>query len=274
MLFLVSTPIGNLSDFTYRAVEVLKACDYVLCEDTRHSKRLMEHYGIATPLHSYHKFNERRSLGPLLDDLRGGKKIALVSDAGTPGIADPGQLLVAACVSEGIEVVPVPGACAAITALSASGLETERFQFIGFLPKKHGELQTVLAETLYYPGTTICYESPHRIKDLLTLINELAPRRTLVVMREITKKFEEHLHGTASDILSQIGAREAKGEFVVMFAEQRGEEGSWNEVSIEEQVRKLQETFGVSLSEAIKIVARERGVPKNQIYKQFHSSSS
>ncbi len=274
MLYLVSTPIGNLADITFRAVDTLKACHYILCEDTRHSKRLLDHYQISTPLKSYHKFNEKSSIEPILSDLRDGKEIALISDAGTPGVSDPGMLLVKACVEEGFKVVPIPGACAAIAAVSTAGLDTDRFQFMGFLPKKRGELQTLLAEVFQYPGTTICYESPHRVRGLLELIVELCPERPLVLMRELTKKFEQRYCGSAGEILLMLGEGEVKGEIVLMVGAASEEEPSWEGLTIEAHVVQLKERFNVSLSEAIKIAAQQRGVPKNQIYKRFHSDNA
>ena len=177
VLYLVSTPIGNLADFSFRAVETLKKCDYILCEDTRHSRFLLEHYGIQTPLKSFHKFNEAKALESVLSDLKEGKTLALISDAGTPLISDPGQELVLQCRAEGLAVSAIPGACAVIDALVLSGLPSTPFQFIGFLPKKEKELQSVLSQALFYAGTTIAYESPHRIEETLAAIAQIDPKK-------------------------------------------------------------------------------------------------
>ena len=218
MLYLVSTPIGNLADFSYRAVEILKKCDYILCEDTRHSRVLLEHYGIGTPLKSYHKFNETKSLEPILADLKEGKTLALISDAGTPLISDPGQELVLHCRKEQVPVSAIPGACAAIDALVLSGLPAAPFQFIGFLPKKEKELQTALSQALIYNGTTIAYESPHRIEETLSCIAQIDPQRELCIARELTKMYEECLSGTAFMLLEHFKANAPRGEIVLLIS--------------------------------------------------------
>lgn len=264
MLYLVATPIGNLGDITYRAVETLKSCDYILCEDTRHSLPLLKRYDIQKPLRSLHKFNEAAREKEVLDDLREGKIIGLISDAGTPGIADPGSRMVLKCVEEGLPVQSLPGSCAAIVALTASGLDTERFQFIGFLPKKQGELIKALAKALAYSGTTICYESPHRVEDTLKELEAMAPERKVVIARELTKKFEEFLRGTARDLLDHLAKLEGvKGEITLLIAG-GGTEGEI-ELTLEEEVAKM-EQLGLSRQEAIKEAARNRGLPKREVY--------
>ena len=274
-LFLVATPIGNLSDMSYRAVDTLKSVDYILCEDTRHSLTLLQHYAISKPLKSYHKFSESSQQESLLSDLQAGKKIALISDAGTPGISDPGQRLVQACRESGLEVIAIPGACAAITALSCSGLETDRFQFLGFLPKKSGELRHVLKEALMYSGSTVCYESPNRLKDVLKELVELAPERKLVVGRELTKKFEEVRSGTASELLAYWETHTLKGEIVVMISGNKiSLDDSWKTLSPEEHVKMMQDTYHLTKNEAIKMVAQIRGVPKREVYRDAHSLDS
>lgn len=218
MLFLIATPIGNLKDITLRALETLAACDYLLCEDTRHTRVLLNHYDIKTPLKSFHRFNEKNRQSAILEDLLEGKKIGLVSDAGTPGISDPGELLVETCRLQNIPVTPIPGPCAAIAAISASGLKTGRFQFFGFLPRKKGKLKKILEETLSFPGTTICYESPFRIAPTLKAIIELDPQRKCALAREITKKFETFLSGSAQELLVELQAKPPKGEFVLLIS--------------------------------------------------------
>jgi 16S rRNA (cytidine1402-2'-O)-methyltransferase len=216
MLYLIATPIGNLGDISFRAIEILKSCDYLLCEDTRHSVLLLQKYEIKKPLKSYHKFCEARKETEIMEDLKNGKTIGLITDAGTPGIADPGERLVASCVVHSIPVVPIPGPCALIQALCASGLETSLFQFCGFLPKKSGQLQKAIANILEYPGTSICYESPMRILRVLKEIYSQDSQRQIVIARELTKKFEEFIHGTAEEILNLLDQRVIKGELVLL----------------------------------------------------------
>src|SRR3990167_5491416 len=181
MLYIVATPIGNLDDFSKRAVDTLSSCDAILCEDTRRSSILLNRYGIQKPLISYHKFKEKASLEKILTDLQSGQNLALISDAGTPCINDPGQILVQACIEKGIEVTAIPGACSVIQALVLSGFDTSSFQFIGFLPKSG---QSALKRALHYPGTTVCFESPERLISTLEEILALDPDRELAVARE------------------------------------------------------------------------------------------
>ncbi len=217
MLYLVATPIGNLGDITFRAVEVLKHCDVILCEDTRHSGKLLNHYEITTPRKSYHMFNEARREPEILERLRNGQDVALISDAGTPGISDPGQRLVRACAEAELPVTAIPGPCAAIQGLVASGLDSTQFQFLGFLPKKPGKLRKALQAALDYPGTSIVYESPHRLHKSLKALAELSPETPVVVARELTKKFEEYRRGTAPELLEHYLAKPPKGEIVLLI---------------------------------------------------------
>ncbi len=271
MLYLVATPIGNLSDITYRAVEILKSCDYILCEDTRHSLHLLQHYSIQKPLKSFHKFSEASKEDEVITDLKNGRIIALISDAGTPGISDPGTRLVQRCVQEGVTVQSIPGACAAITALSASGLDTDIFQFIGFLPKKKQELRSLLQEIGAYKGTTVCYESPNRLEEVLKTIDELFPDKNLVVARELTKKFEEIQRGNASALLKYWEDKDIKGEIVLLIAGQTlTDTPDWESLSPEDHVNFLESTYKLSRNEAIKMAASLRGVPKRDIYNKFH----
>ncbi|MCC5831557.1 MAG: 16S rRNA (cytidine(1402)-2'-O)-methyltransferase [Chlamydiales bacterium] len=217
MLYLISTPIGNLGDFSFRAVETVRNLDYLLCEDTRRTRILLNHYELKVPLKSFHAHSEGGKIGSVVKDLSTGMEVGLVSDAGTPGISDPGSRLVAACREKGIKVVPVPGACAAIAALAASGLDTARFQFFGFLPRKKGKLRRIFEEILTYPGTTICYESPFRLAASLKVLTELEPERRCVVARELTKKFEEFIDKSAAELLDYFSVKPAKGEIVLMI---------------------------------------------------------
>ncbi len=269
VLYLVATPIGNLSDITLRAIETLRACDYILCEDTSHSKILLNHHNIHRPLKSYHKFNEAAREREVIQDLQAGKSIALISDAGTPGISDPGESIVQAAVEAGIAVVSIPGACAAIAAIICSGLPTKQFQMVGFLPKKVGELEDKLVEIFHYPGTTLCYESPRRLMDVLTVIQRLAPKRTLCAARELTKRFEELVRGTADTLIAHWKDREIKGELVLVIAPPTSQElhHEWASMTLVEHVARLEHDFGLSQQDAIKMVAQLRGLPKRDVYK-------
>lgn len=218
MLYLIATPIGNLGDITLRALETLRSCDYLLCEDTRRSRILLKHYEIDKPLRSFHLHNESAREKSILRELEEGKTIGLLSDAGTPGISDPGAKLVQACREHEIEVVAVPGACAAICGLSASGLNTNRFQFFGFLPRKKGKLKEIFGEVIHFPGTTICYESPYRLAPTLKVLAEVDPDRLCVIGRELTKKFEEYKRGTASELALFYSNSPPKGEIVFMIS--------------------------------------------------------
>lgn len=267
MLYLVATPIGNLKDMTFRAVEILNSCDYILCEDTRHSLHLLKHYNIQKPLKSFHKFSEASKEDEIIEHLKSSQNIALISDAGTPGISDPGQRLVKRCKQEDIDVQSIPGACAAIVALSASGLNTDQFQFCGFLPKKAKEIKTVLQEILAYKGTTICYESPKRLLNILEQIQELSPERVIVVARELTKKFEEIKHASVSEQIQYWSQSEIKGEIVLLISgNETVEVIDFESLSPEEHVLMLQETYSLSKMEAIKMAASLRRVPKRDIY--------
>jgi 16S rRNA (cytidine1402-2'-O)-methyltransferase len=215
-LYLVATPIGHLLDITLRAIHVLREVDRVAAEDTRHTGLLLQALGLRKPLVSCHQFNEARRSVELLDALRAGQTLALVSDAGTPGISDPGQRLVALARQSGIRIEPIPGPCAAIAALTASGMPTDEFHFVGFLPVKAGQRKRRLTEILPLPGTLVLYESPFRVQKLLGELAVLAPGRPLVVARELTKKFEEWLLGTPESLLLQWQQRPRKGEFVVV----------------------------------------------------------
>src|SRR5271156_2508031 len=215
-LYLVATPIGNMEDITLRALRVLRECDVVAAEDTRHSGRLLQHFGISKPLLSYFQFNEARRSEEILERLRRGEKVALVTDAGSPGISDPGARVVAAALAAGLRVEAVPGPCALVAALTASGLPTDEFHFVGFLPHKSGQRQRQLEALRTVPGTLVFYESPYRIVKLLEELAELYPTRKLVLARELTKKFEEIRGGAPGVLLEEMRRRPAKGEFVVL----------------------------------------------------------
>jgi len=215
-LFIVATPIGNLEDITFRAVRVLSEVDLIAAEDTRQTRVLLDRYRINTPMTSYHKFNIRGKTDRIVDLLREGKNIALVSDAGMPGISDPGYELIKSAVEEGVRVEPVPGASAAITALAASGLPTDRFVFEGFLPKKPGKKKKALEALKDDPRTVIIYESPYRLVKTLGDIQNVLGERRVAVCRELTKKFEEVIRGKAGEVAKHLQGRKVKGEVVVV----------------------------------------------------------
>jgi 16S rRNA (cytidine1402-2'-O)-methyltransferase len=217
-LYLVATPIGNLEDITLRALRVLRECDAVAAEDTRHSGQLLKHFGISKPLLSYFQFNEAKRSEEIIDRLKRGEKIALVTDAGSPGISDPGERVVKAAIAAGLRVEAVPGACALVAGLTASGLPTDEFHFIGFLPHKSGQRKNKLESLKTAPGTLIFYESPFRIEKLLGELDEVFPERDVVLGRELTKKFEEFLRGKPAALLEIATKRKLKGEFVVLVS--------------------------------------------------------
>ena len=215
-LYIVPTPIGNLEDITLRAINVLKDVDFILAEDTRTTSHLLRHLGIEKPMHSHHKFNEHATVGRVAESIAAGKDVALVSDAGTPGISDPGFLLVRKCVEEGIDIVTLPGATALIPALVQSGFPCDRFCFEGFLPQKKGRMKR-LQELATESRTVIFYESPYRVVKCLEQIAEtFGPERRVAVVREITKKFEETVRGTVAEAIAHFKEHEPKGEFVIV----------------------------------------------------------
>jgi 16S rRNA (cytidine1402-2'-O)-methyltransferase len=227
-LYLVATPIGNLEDITLRALRVLKECDVVAAEDTRHSGQLLKHFNISKPLLSYFQFNEAKRSEEIIERLRNGQKVALVTDAGTPGISDPGERVVKAALAAGFRVESIPGACALVTALTSSGLSTEEFHFIGFLPHKSGQRRKKLESLKSFDGTLVLYESPYRIEKLLGELHEVFPQRRVVLARELTKKFEEFLRGKPAELLEILKKRSLKGEFVVLI------EGVTEETKVDE----------------------------------------
>lgn len=217
-LYLVATPIGNLEDITLRALRVLRECDVVAAEDTRRTGQLLKHFEISKPLLSYFQFNEAKRSEEILGRLRRAEKVALVTDAGSPGISDPGERVVRAAIAAGCRVESVPGACALVAALTASGLPTGEFHFLGFLPHKSGQRRNQLEALKTSSGTIVLYESPYRVGKLLGELKEVFPRREIVLARELTKKFEEYLRGTPAELLALTASRSLKGEFVVLIA--------------------------------------------------------
>ena len=266
-LFIIGTPIGNLEDLSFRAVRVLREADRIACEDTRHTRHLLDHYGIDRPLVSYHEHNERERTAELLRELEEGRNVALVSDAGTPLIADPGYRIVHAARERGIPVVPIPGASAIMAALSAGGLATDAFLFVGFLPAKAGARKRALESWQSLEATLVCYEAPHRVVETLRTIAEVDAARRVVVARELTKLHEEFLEGTAASIADTLEARPAiKGEFTILIA--RAEPAlPGDETNIEAEVAALVAS-GTPRMDALKAVARKFGLSKREVYKR------
>jgi 16S rRNA (cytidine1402-2'-O)-methyltransferase len=269
-LYIVATPIGNLEDLTFRALRILREVDLVAAEDTRHSRKLFSHYGIGTPLTSFFQHNEAVKGERILEDLLQGRSVALISDAGTPAIADPGFLLVRRCREEGIPVIAVPGPSAVVTALSVAGLPTDRFAFEGFLPAKTKGRREALRRLRQENRTTVFYEAPHRLPAALRdLAEELGEDREVAVARELTKIHEELYRGTASGALDHFGSGRVRGEIVLMVApavdaEFGGEKADAG--SLEESLRKLS-AEGMPPRQAVKQVAKEFGLPRDEVYR-------
>ncbi|NLD26313.1 MAG: 16S rRNA (cytidine(1402)-2'-O)-methyltransferase [Acholeplasmataceae bacterium] len=268
VLYLVPTPIGNFQDMTFRAVEVLKSVDLIYAEDTRVTKVLLSHFNINTPLHSYHIFNEKVQIETVLDNLQNKKNIALVSDAGLPGISDPGYLVVREAIAAGFNVVSLPGANAALTALIASGLPTERFFFVGFLNSRSSQREKELRQLQDYPETLIFYEAPHRIAETLVSMHKVLGNRRVVIARELTKKYEEYIRGTLDEIVA--GNMELRGEIVIIIegAKKTATQETLNQLGIQEHFRYYLEQ-GYPEKEAMKAVAKDRELSKSEIYKQI-----
>ncbi len=266
-LYLVATPIGNLEDITYRAVRLLREADLIACEDTRHTHKLLEHYGIQKPTISYHEHNEAERTEELASRLLAGSTIALVSDAGMPLVSDPGYRLVRAAIECGVPVYAVPGPSAVLTALAASGLPTDSFHFGGFLPVKPGQRAKVLEALAEEHATLIFYEAPHRILEALEAVEAALGPRNVVVARELTKLHEEYLRGTAAEIHAQLAARDViKGEMTLLIGKATAPPP--DDTPLEEAVQTLIQD-GVARMDAIKQVARRRGLSKREVYDQL-----
>jgi len=271
-LYLCATPIGNLEDITYRVLRTLKEVDLIAAEDTRNSIWLLNHFEIKTPMTSYHEYNKIDKAYQLVAKMREGKNIALITDAGTPGISDPGEDIVRICYEEGIPVTSLPGAAACITALTMSGLPTRRFAFEAFLPKDKKEHQAVLEELKTETRTIIIYEAPHHlVRTLQELSDTLGGDRRLTICRELTKRHEEKLQMTLADSLSYYEVNEPRGEYVLIIAGRSREEmkkeeqAGWEALSLEEHMAHY-ESQGIDRKEAMKRVAKDRGVSKRDIY--------
>ena len=270
-LYLCATPIGNLEDITYRVLRTLKEVDLIAAEDTRNSMKLLNHFDIQTPMTSYHEFTKIDKAYQLVGKLKEGKNIALITDAGTPGISDPGEDIVRICYEEGIEVTSLPGAAACITALTMSGRPTRRFSFEAFLPKDKKERAAVLEELKNETRTIIIYEAPHHLLKTIKELMEVLGDREITVCRELTKKYEEKIQTTFSSLLSYYEDKEPRGEYVLVICGKSREElkkeqqSSWEQLSIEEHMAHYEQQ-GIDHKEAMKLVAKDRGVSKRDIY--------
>ena len=272
-LYLVATPIGNLEDMSFRAVRTLKEVDLIACEDTRTSRTLLSHFEIKTPVTSYHEFNKYEKADELLDVLSTGKNIALITDAGTPGISDPGEELVAMAFEQGLEVIPIPGACAFVNAAISSAQSVRRIAFEAFLPKDKKERQRIMSELKDETRTIVIYEAPHHLKKTLTELSEvLGGSRSLTLVRELTKKFEEKRKTTFDEALSFFEDNDPRGEYVLVIEgkskeEQRAEQTEqFSDLSIKEHVLHYINEEGMDKKSAMKAAAKDRGVSKRDIY--------
>lgn len=270
-LYLCATPIGNLEDITYRVLRTLKEVDLIAAEDTRNSIKLLNHFEIKTPMTSYHEYNKIEKAYQLVDKLREGKNIALITDAGTPGISDPGEDLVRICYEEGIEVTSLPGPAACITALTMSGLPTRRFAFEAFLPREKKERAEVLKQLKNETRTIIIYEAPHHLVKTLEELYDTLGDRKISICRELTKRYEEKTLTTISESLTFYKETEPRGEYVLVlegktFEELKKEEQqSWESMSLEEHMA-VYEGQGIDRKEAMKLVAKDRGISKRDVY--------
>lgn len=266
-LYLVATPIGNLEDITLRAIRILKEVDIICAEDTRQTLKLLNHFEIQKHLISFHRHSGEEKKQEIIEELKNGKNIALVSDAGTPVISDPGEEVVTLAIEEEIEVVPVPGACALITALIASGIDAKEFTFLGFLPLNKKTREKKLSQIREAKNTTILYEAPHKLSSTLKDLSKVLGNRKVVLARELTKIHEEFISGSIDELLERV--TEPRGEFVIII--EKGEEidkNEFEEMTLEEHY-KYYESLGLSKKDAIKQVAKDRGVKKNEVYKEF-----
>src|SRR5579864_4298412 len=274
-LYLVATPIGNLEDITLRALRVLKQADLIACEDTRQTQKLLNHYGIVTRSTSYHEHNEMTRAAELVVELEQGARIALVTDAGMPGISDPGFRLISLAIRHHLPVVPIPGASAFLSALVASGLPTDSFRFGGFLPAKRGQRRQVLEGIRESARTQVFYEAPHRVKEALEDIVEiLGGQRHVVIAREVTKIHEEFLRGHAEQVLETLKARaDVKGEITLLIGKMEAtEKASLSRISVRERVEQIIADEKLDEKAALKKVAKEMGISKSEAYREFQRS--
>lgn len=271
-LYLVGTPIGNLEDITFRAIRILKEADQIACEDTRHSLKLLNHYDIQKPLVSYHEHNELTRAPELVFAMEQGAKVALISDAGTPLVSDPGHRLVALCLRHKIPVIPVPGPSALLAALSASGLPNEEFLFVGFLPSRGGERKRAIERLRIEDRTIIIYESPHRVEETVAETREILGDRPACLAREVTKLHEEFRRGTLSEISASLQERPARGEITLVIGAgvvggARASEAS--STTLVERVEELMQQAKLDRKDALKLAAKERGITRRAAYDQL-----
>ena len=270
-LYLIATPIGNLGDITYRAVEILKKVDIIAAEDTRHSLKLLNYLDISKPMISYHRHNEDTKTETLINLLKDGKNIGLITDAGTPGISDPGEEVVKQAIKENIEIIPIPGACALINALIASGLNTKEFAFYGFLPLDKKLRNEKMEDIQKQNNTIIFYEAPHRLEKTLAELLDRFGNIEIVIAKELTKIHESFIRGRIEDILPTL--KDVKGEYIILFemhskTEKQIEVETLNQMTLEEQY-KYYENQGMNKKDIIKRIAKNNKVPKDEIYKKF-----
>jgi 16S rRNA (cytidine1402-2'-O)-methyltransferase len=265
VLYIIATPIGNLEDITLRALRLLKEVDVIAAEDTRHTRKLLTHYGITTPLTSYHDHSETEKSPELIAQLQAGKNIALVSDAGTPCIADPGFRLVTAAAEAGVSVVPIPGPSMVTALVSVGGLPTNRFAFEGFLPAKHTQRRKALQHLKQEERTLLFFESPHRVLDMLVDLEDICGDRRIVIGRELTKMFEEILRGKVSELRAVLATREIKGEVAILVAGKTESSDPEEARPLAEEIQELS-AQGFSLKDVARIVSDTRGIPKREVY--------
>ncbi len=271
-LYIVPTPIGNLKDITIRALDVLKECNVIAAEDTRQTIKLLNHFNIKKQLISYHQHNELTKSEEIINRVKGGEIVALVSDAGSPGISDPGSVIIKRCIEEEVEFEVLPGATAIITALVNSGLDTTKFTFRGFVPRENKERRVLISEIKNHKETLVFYEAPHRIKDTLSFLYEELGDRKVAICRELTKLHEQIVRGLISEVIEHFNTNNPRGEFVVVIEGKSQEEidleqkAKWENTTVEEHII-LYVDRGYNKKEAIKLVAKERSMPKSEVYK-------
>jgi 16S rRNA (cytidine1402-2'-O)-methyltransferase len=274
-LYVVATPIGNLEDITYRAVRLLKEADLIACEDTRHTAKLLHHYDIDKPTVSYHEHNEATRAEELVAKLEQGLNIAQVSDAGMPGISDPGYRVIKLAIERGVQVVPVPGASALISALAACGLPTDNFQFLGFLPAKSGQRRTMLEALRSSEQTTVVYEAPHRIAATMEDIVEiLGVDRPIVLARELTKLHEEFIRGSAAQVLARVQEHELKGEITLLIGKGEAQESHADTKDIAQRLEEIMREQKLDEKAGLKVLAKERGLSKSEAYRELQRRRS
>ncbi|GGE53913.1 ribosomal RNA small subunit methyltransferase I [Pullulanibacillus camelliae] len=277
-LFLIPTPIGNLEDMSFRSIAILKEVDVIAAEDTRHTMKLCRHFDIQKPLFSYHEHNKKASGEKLIKAMLEGKSIGLVTDAGTPGISDPGADLVAACIEQEIKVIPLPGANAVLPALIASGLDTDHFLFYGFLPRQKKERTEALEGLRAFPYTLIFYEAPHRLKQTVEALKDVFGNRQVTLARELTKRYETFVRGSLDELLLWTAANEIKGECCLVVEGGIGQEDTenvwWASLSIIEHVNHYIKIKEMDKKQAIKQTAMDRERPKREVYNIYHESEA